>query len=145
FAPLRRDPASERWQYSIVEDGRPTLAPILPWKEIVPPPPARPGALQGGRRFFALAGEGEVADRKHVRADVTGHGMAAAVAERIELLDVAELEGALFGDPRPQARLECAMRDRIKRPEGQGVGLAILAGDGEDQGLLVVDGDDRRV
>src|SRR5262252_9242660 len=71
--------------------------------------------------------------------------MPAAIAERIKLFHVAQLQRGLFGDPGTQAGLERAVGEGIERSEGEGIRLTVLACDGEDQWLLVVDGDDRRV
>src|SRR6266567_6029627 len=47
--------------------------------------------------------------------------MAAAVAESVELLDIAELQSRLLLDPVPQARFQCAVRQRIERAKRQRV------------------------
>ena len=59
-----------------------------------------------------------------MRSDVAGQRVPAAVAEGVELLDIAELQRGLLGDPGAQARLERAVGERIERAEGQAVGLA---------------------
>ncbi len=61
----------------------------------------------------------EIADRHHVRAGVAGLGMPAAIAERVELLDIAEPQARLFLDPGAQADLESAVARRIERAERQ--------------------------
>ena len=71
--------------------------------------------------------------------------MAAAVAERIELLDIADAQAGLLLDPGAQADLEGAVRQRIERAERQaGARLAALAvARHQDRGLPILHGDDR--
>ena len=74
---------------------------------------------------------------------VPGPGVAATVAERIELLDITEPQSRLFLHPGAQADLESAVRHRVERAErkpGELVGVA--AGRGEDQWLVAFDRDD---
>ena len=90
----------------LVEDRRTRLAPVLPRKEPVPRLEAGAGDAQ---RIVGHAGEREIADRNHVRAGVVGARMAAAVAEGVELLDIADGQAGLRLDPGAQADLEGAM------------------------------------
>ena len=55
-----------------------------------------------------------------MRAGVAGLGMPAAIAERVELLDIAEPQARLLLDPGAQADLEGAMAraDRTGRTAG---------------------------
>ena len=50
-----------------------------------------------------------------MRVAAAGAAVAAAVAEGVELLDIAERHAGLFGDPGAQADLEGAVVDRIER------------------------------
>ena len=61
----------------------------------------------------------QIADRDDMRIAVAGARMAAAIAERIELLDIAERHAGLLGDPGAQADLEGAMPHRIEWAGGQ--------------------------
>ena len=80
-----------------------------------------------------------------MRTDVAGLGVAAAIAERVELLGVAEVEPGLLAHPGPQAAFERAVLARRERPERQAVGRAdavgLLAHDERDR-LVVGDRDD---
>src|ERR1700737_707221 len=74
---------------------------------------------------------------------VAGLGMPAAIAERIELLNITKPESGLFFYPGAQADLEGAVRHRIERTERQPGELAALATrGGEDQWLVAFDRDD---
>src|ERR1700692_972175 len=74
---------------------------------------------------------------------VAGLGVPAAVAERIELLDIAEPQSRLFFYPGAQADLEGAVRQRVQRAERKsGALVAVAGGGGEDQGLVAFDRDD---
>ncbi len=76
---------------------------------------------------------------------VAALGVAAAIAECVELLDVAEPQAGLFFDPRAQPDFQRAMRDGIERTERQPRQfVAVAAGCGQDQGLVVLDGHDGR-
>src|SRR5262249_668291 len=103
-------PGLERRQDRAVEDFGPPAAPVLPGKETVPR--REPGA-GGGERGAALgpAGEREVADRHRMWPLIAQLGVAAAVAERVELLDVADRKAGLRLDPAAQADLEGVMRE----------------------------------
>ena len=74
-------------------------------------------------------------------------GVPSAIAEGVELLDIAELQRRLLLDPGPKTHLEGAVEDGIERAERQAVRLAgaDLRRDHQDQRLLVLDRDDRRV
>ena len=123
---------------------RPALAPVLPRKEAVPRLEAGAGCAQRGG-VVGHAGEREIADRDHVRAGVVRPRMAAAVAERVELLDIADGERGLRRHPGAQADLEGAVRQRIERAERQaGAGAALRIGGDQDARLLRLDRDDRR-
>ena len=68
---------------------------------------------------------------------VAGLGMPAAIAEGIELLDIAQPQSRLFFHPGAQPDLEGAVRDRVERAERKpGELVAVAAGCGEDQGLI---------
>src|SRR4029079_15372515 len=131
-------------QDDLVENVRPLLPPILPGEESVPGLEAGAGGVE---RVDCLrhAGEGEIADRHDVRAGVVGARMAAAIAEGVELLHIADGEPGLGTHPRAQADLEGPMRGRVERTEWQsraGAALAAVAGD-ENGRLLALDGHDR--
>src|ERR1700759_5719201 len=71
--------------------------------------------------------------------------MPAAVAESVQLLDIAQPQPGLLLDPGAQADLEGAVRDRVEGAERKAVELvAAGAGRGEDQGLVALDRDDGR-
>ena len=59
---------------------------------------------------------------------VAGLGVAAAIAERIELLDIAEPQSRLLFHPGAQADLEGAVRDRVERAERKAGELVAVAG-----------------
>src|SRR5205085_7017427 len=91
-------------------------------------PGLEPGGAQRGG-IVGRAGEREIADRDHVRGGVARVRMAAAVAEGIELLDVADGERGLRLDEGAQADLEGPVRQRIERPEREpGARLALGRG-----------------
>jgi hypothetical protein len=73
---------------------------------------------------------------------VAGLGMPAAVAERIELLDITQPQACLFFHPGAQADLEGAVRHRVERAERKPGGLvAVTGGCGQDQRLVAFDRD----
>ena len=85
---------------------------------------AVPGLEAGARRaqrrgVVGHARQREIADRDHVRAGVARPRVAAAVAEGVELLDVADVDRGLRRHPGAQADLEGAVRQRIERAERQ--------------------------
>jgi hypothetical protein len=53
-----------------------------------------------------------------MRARIAELGMAAAIAERVELLDVSKLQASLVGHPASKADLQRAVLERRKRAEG---------------------------
>ncbi len=121
--------------------GRP-VAPILPGEEAVPRLEAGAGRAQRGW-VLRHAGEREIADRDDVRAGVARMRMAAAVAEGIELFDIADIERGLRRHPFAQADLEGAVREGIECAGRQaGARLVAVAGD-EHRRLLVLHRDDR--
>ena len=70
--------------------------------------------------------------------------MAAAVAERVELLDIADAQAGLRLDPGAQADLEGAVRQRIERAERQaGARCRLCRRPRPGCGLAVLDRDDR--
>ena len=80
-----------------------------------------------------------------MHAGVARPGVAAAVAEGVELLDIADVDRGLRRHPVAQADLEGAVRQRIERAERQaGAGVALRIGRDQDARLLGLDGDDRR-
>src|SRR5262249_9679640 len=60
------------------------------------------------------AGEREVADRDDVRPGIVRESVAAAVAECVKLLDIADRQASLRLHPRAQADFECAVSGRIE-------------------------------
>jgi len=87
------------------------------------------------RADLVFAGQAEIADRDRMRR--LGISAASPVGERVELLDIAERMAGLRLDPRPQTRLQRAMR-KLERAARQRAGV----GDGHDLGLAVGDGDE---
>ena len=99
--------------------------------------------MRSHQLLAGAAGQREIADRKSMRA--AGLGVAAAVAERIELLDIAEIEPGLPLHPFAQADLEGPVRARREQAEGKRVPCARSCRAGphhEDVGLLVAHRDD---
>ena len=93
-------------------------------------------------------GQGEVADRDHMRSNVVELRMAATVAERVELLGVAEVEPCLLSYPRPEPDLEGSVLQGRERPERKPVRGARHVGlppDDQYDRLILRDGDDRGV
>src|SRR5690606_38760670 len=81
------------------------VAPILPWKIIVPVLPRGMGKAGGAR----LLHEGEVGDRERMpRIRVMGFGPV-SVAEGVKLLHVTQGELRLLGNPAAQPHLKRAM------------------------------------
>src|SRR5215831_7432121 len=71
--------------------------------------------------------------------------MPAAVAERVELLDIAEPESGLLFDPGTQPDVEGAVRDGVERPERKPREPAVVAARcRENEGLVAFERDDRR-
>ena len=106
----RRGPLLEQRHDDLVEDRGPPLAPVLPRKEAVPR--LEPGAA-ASRSAAALSGharEREIADRDHVHAGVVRPRVAAAVAEGVELLDIADAIAVCAATQarRPISKVRCA-------------------------------------
>ncbi len=144
-------PALQRRADGVVEQGGAAAPPVLPREE---PGPRRPGRVRrlGLDRF---GGEGQITHRDHPRRVRTldrahvGHGrIAAAVAESIELLHIAEIEAGLLGHERPQRQFEGASALRIEGAERQAhqggwpAGARVVRTHGEHHRLAVADGDD---
>ena len=68
-----------------------------------------------------LAHQGEIGDRDLPGAAAALAGIAVAVAEGVELLDVAQSEAGLLAHPAAQAAVERAVVLRLERAEGQGL------------------------
>ena len=68
----------------------------------------------------ADAGQRQIADRNDMRIAVAGAGVSSAIAERIQLLDIAKRRAGLLGDPFAQANFEGAMPDRIETDRREG-------------------------
>src|SRR6266851_4899535 len=135
-------PSAELGQDVARDDLGPRLPPVLPWEEAVPGFEAR---ARRPRRIVGRARQGEIADRDHMRVGVAGLGVPAAVAEGVELLDIAEPQAGLFFHPGPQPDLEGAVRDRVERSERKTrKPVAVAAGRRQDQGLVAFQRDDRR-
>src|SRR5262249_28937391 len=85
-------------------------------------------------------------DRDHVRAGVARQRVAAAVAEGVELLDVADPQARLRLDPVAQTDFEGVVRERIEWAERQAVGfIAVMAvARDQDRPRVRLHGDDRR-
>ena len=80
-----------------------------------------------------------------MHAGVVGPRVAAAVAERVELLDIADGDRCLRRHPVAQADLEGAVRQRIERPERQArANAAFRIGGDENARLLGLHRDDGR-
>ena len=102
-----------------------------------PAPPALSAVALGYAR------QRQIADRDHVRF-IGGPGMAAAVAERVKLLDVADPQAGLLLDPGAQADLEGAVRQRVERTEGKSrAQIRFVVARNEDCGLTGLNADDR--
>ena len=114
-APLARSvfagPALERGGKRLGEGGRRTAAAVLPGKNVVIVEPGRPG------RRLRFLDEAQVPDRQVPR--IAGIPAAIAVPEGIKLLDIADREAGLRGDPAPQAQIERGIDFRVRGPEGR--------------------------
>src|SRR5690606_27385386 len=110
-------PALQPRQDAGLQTIRPTGAMILPWEEVVTVDPGR-----AGRRLL-LSNEREVCDRQEPLADVR---TPVAIAERIELLHVAELETGTMPNPAPQAALERRVGGGVERARRNGRAVWIL-------------------
>ncbi len=130
-------PVVEQRQDDFVEDVRPLLAPVLPREEAIPRLEAGTGRAQGGE-VLRHAREREIADRDHVGAGVARPRVPAAVAEGVELLDIADRKAGLRLDPGAQPDFEGAVCERVERPERQPrAGLALAAVAGDENGRLL--------
>jgi hypothetical protein len=91
-----RGPSAQLGKNVAFDDLGPALPPVFPRKEAIP------GLERRARRGVCIVGrahQGEIADRHHMSSGVAGQGMPAAVAEGIELLDIAEPQPGLFFHP----------------------------------------------
>jgi len=80
-----------------------------------------------------------------VGAGIARSRVAAAIAEGVKLLHIADRKAGLGLDPGPQPDFEGAVRERIERPERQsraGLALGAVAGH-ENGGLLALHRHDR--
>src|SRR5262249_6711713 len=96
-------PSAEARSDYRVDHRRAPPAPVFPWKEIVPGAPARTGAVE----LVAPRRECKITDRDHAVGRVCARKIgerrfAAAIAEGVELLDIADVEAGLLADPGPQ-------------------------------------------
>src|SRR6516165_2780200 len=131
-------PILEQRQDNLVEDLRPLIAPIFPREEAIPWFESGAGRAQGGE-ILRHAREREIADRDHVGAGIARPRVAAAIAEGVQLLHIADRKAGLRLDPRPQPDFEGAVRERIERPERQRrARLARGAVAGHENGRLLV-------
>src|SRR6266478_2204572 len=137
-------PILEQRQDDLVEDLRPLIAPIFPREEAIPWFETGAGGAQGGE-ILRHAREREIADGDHVGAGIARPRVAAAIAEGVQLLHIANRKAGLRLDPRPQPDFEGAVRERIERPERQPrarLTRGAVAGH-ENGGLLVLHRHDR--
>ena len=113
------------------QDGRLTLAVVLPGQQLVDADP--PGVGEGR----ALTDEREVSD-----ADRTSGRFAApvAVAERVELLGITEFETGLLTHASPQPQLQRLIGGEVEKSRRQRRG--VLVADYEQPRLVVGDRDD---
>ena len=81
----------------------------------------QPAPLGAGGRGGALLHQGQVGDRDQTRPAARLARVALAVAEGVELLDVAEPEAGLLAHPAAQGAVEGAVGGRLQRAEGEGV------------------------
>ena len=109
---------------------------------------SKPAPAARATRIVGHAREREIADRDHVRAGIAGLGVTAAVAERVELLHIADAPGRSAPRRRRAARSR-RCDGRADRTARTAVRLALLvrrgrrlAGD-QDGRLLVLDRHDR--
>src|SRR5690606_14587604 len=102
------------WRHNrLVDDGGTSVAPIFPREEPVP-------GLEAGARFpqaldiVRNAGEREISDRYHMWIGIAGACVPAAIAEGVELLDIADLQRGLRRHPFAQADFKGPVRERIE-------------------------------
>ena len=79
-----------------------------------------------------------------MRVAVVGLRLAATVAERVELLDIAKPHVGLLVDPCAQAHFKCAMGQRIERAGRQSCLPGRIGARHKDHRLVVRHGDDGR-
>src|SRR5712671_6179014 len=133
-------PARQLWKDVALDHGGTRFPPVFPWEKPVPGLERR---ARRGRGVVGRARQRKIADRGDMRVGVAGLRMSAAIAEGIELLDIAEPQARLLFHPGAQPNLEGAVRDRVERPERKpGEFVAVAAGCGEDQRLVAFDRDD---
>ena len=75
---------------------------------------------------------------------ISGAGVAPAIAESIELFDVAEGRASLLRDEGPERDLESAMKQGIKFAGGQAHRRTGRFRHGKDERLVLARGDNRR-
>ncbi len=93
-----------------------------------------------------IGGEGQIADRdiaRLVRAGRGARGVAAQIAEGVELFDKAQRKARLVGHEGAQGELERPVAGGIEGTEGQGGG-AVGGMGGQNHGFTVPQGDDHR-
>ena len=113
-----RRPGREGRPDRCVEDGRPAAAPILPRENTRTS--ARNRAPAGSvPRLRAHARQGEIADGDDVGAFVARRRVPAAVAEGVELLDIAERKAGLLGHEVAQADFQRAVEQRVEAARGR--------------------------
>src|SRR5690606_14416014 len=123
-------------------------APILPRKEPRPGGPLAVGRVRIDRRRR----EGEITYRDHPGPSgpvpqIRQGGVAALVAEGVELLDVAEFEPGLSGHEGAQRKLERPMSIRVEgaeRKAREGPAAASVRAQGQHHRLALANGHDHR-
>src|SRR5882672_854107 len=125
-----------------LDHAGPRFPPVFPWEEAIPRLKSRAGRPL---RVVRRTSKREIADRGDMGIGVAGLGVPAAIAERIELLDVTQPQSRLFFHPGAQADLEGAVRNRVEWAERKpGEPVAVAARCGEYQRLVAFDRDDGR-
>ena len=109
-------PARERREQRVADDDRQARTPVLPGQEVITVDPRGAG---GGLRFLH---ESEVCDGQLTLA--VHRALPVTVAERVELLDVADGQPGLRPNPAAQAQLQCPVAVGIEQAEGR-AGAAI--------------------
>ena len=140
--PLGFHPGSERG-LELIEQLRPSFAPVLPGQEVVPVEPA--GAAGFGQTIFPH--QREVPHGNDPRPAQTFARVAVTVAEGVELLDVPHLDARLLAHPAAQGQLEGAVAGGVEGTEGQCLQLlaAFPGAHHEHPRLFVGDRHDHRV
>src|SRR5690606_17316850 len=87
-------PFHECRQDRVIDHDRLAAPPVLPGEKAIPVAPVR--ARQVLVVLDVYAREGEIADRDDMRAGMAVARLPAAVAERVELLDIAERQARLL-------------------------------------------------